>query len=46
MRYWREREVSGRLISGRNHRRELRNRELPEAIGFHDPRCEPECDED
>lgn len=35
MRYWRNREISDRLIAERNYRKECRNRELPEAIGFH-----------
>lgn len=35
MRYWRDREITDRLIAGRNYRKERCNRGLPEAVGFH-----------
>ena len=38
MRYWHDRQVSERLRDERIARKEARNRELPDAIGFHDPR--------
>lgn len=37
MRYWLEREASDRLANGRACRREARNRQLPDAIGFQWP---------
>lgn len=40
MRYWHIREVSDRLRNDRIERKEARNRELPDCIGFHDPRDE------
>lgn len=41
MRYWRNRDISDRLISDRaNRKREPK--QLPDCIGFHDPREDDE----
>lgn len=44
MRYWRNREISDRLANDRICRKEARNKQLPEAIGFQWDAPEPEDD--
>lgn len=34
MRYWKHRDITDRLISERTFRKEARNKQLPDAIGF------------
>jgi hypothetical protein len=44
-RYWRYREISDRLASDRNCRKEARNKQLPDAIGFQWETPEPDYDD-